>query len=150
MIGRPCALSTSAALAFIAMFNVPCTAPKTNSATPSVTSPPASAGGMSSAPSSRAAGTSTRELPKRSVRRPIRAIPVMQPAAKASSAMLSRPSLRPSVALTAGIRAVHTPRAAPNIRKIREVAIRPRRAGSMPGTLDGPSDKIRAWRSYER
>jgi hypothetical protein len=37
MIGRPQARCTSIALAFMAMFNVPCTAPNTNRATANVT-----------------------------------------------------------------------------------------------------------------
>jgi len=126
MIGRPVARWTSMALAFIAMFSDPWTAPKTKSARHSVTRSGMSAGGTSTSPSATAAGSMTRRLPNRSTTRPIDCMPVMAPAANARSAKLSQPSLRSRPCLMAGMRAVHVPSVMPKRRKTSDVAMRPR------------------------
>ena len=127
MIGRPQARCTTSALAFMAMFRVPCTRPNRNSARIRVTRPGMWAGGMSSSPSSTPSGTMSRVLPNRSVSRPSTVMPAMAPTANASSARLSSPSLSPSRVFTLGMRLVHAPSTAPKSKNSSEVAVRPRR-----------------------
>ena len=113
MIGRSAARSTSTPRAFMAMFRTPWTTPKTNNARPSAASEGASAAGSRKQPSTSAAGIMMRRVPYRSTRRPESCMPVTAPSASPTRAMLSRPSLRPRWAFTAGIRAVQVPISVP-------------------------------------
>ena len=64
--------------------------------------------------STSATGSMTRRAPKRSTSRPTDCMPTIAPAANASSAKLSSPSLvAPIACFTAGIRDVHAPRITP-------------------------------------
>nr|WP_233624790.1 hypothetical protein [Actinoplanes sp. ATCC 53533] len=113
MIGRSAACSISTPRAFIAMFRIPWTTPKTNRAAVSAASDPAKATGSRKKPSTSAAGIMIRRLPYRSTSRPESCMPVTAPRASPTRAMLSRPSLRPSCSFTAGMRAVQVPMSAP-------------------------------------
>ena len=146
MIGRFQARWTSTALAFIATFSVPCTMPKASRAAASAGRPGMKAGGTSSTHSPAAAGTMTAVLPTRSTARPSKAMPMIAPTAKASRARLSWPSLRCSLSFTAGIRAVHVPRATPNSKNSNDVATRPRtRTRPRPAPVTGALAFRAAW-----
>jgi hypothetical protein len=133
MIGRSQARCTSTAFAFIATFSVPWTAPNANRLSDSAPRLPAYPGSTSIAASAVAAGSIVRPLPNRSTSRPETCMPTMAPAANASSPTLSWPSLRARLRLTAGMRAVQTPRTPPYARNSTDTATRARHMRTMCG-----------------